>query len=117
MSYKWNEKIKKIRNDSGMTQQQLSEKLGVSRGTLANWELGRREPSADVFMRYAEMFNVSLDYLHDKPVNTSEIKSFMRDIETFLMSETVQPTDKDSVIKDIMALYFKAKTDYINPNL
>ena len=39
------ERLKEIRNGAGMTQVQLAEALGVSKGTVAMWEIGKREPN------------------------------------------------------------------------
>ena len=39
-----NERIKQLRSRLGMTQQEFADKLGIKRGTLANYEIGRNEP-------------------------------------------------------------------------
>lgn len=40
-----NDRLKQIRKDSGLTQQQFAESLNVSRNYVALWEIGQREPS------------------------------------------------------------------------
>lgn len=63
--YKWYEKIKYLRKYKGMTQKELAEVFGVDRATIANWEMGRRQPSVEVFQKMAEMFGVSMNYIYD----------------------------------------------------
>ncbi|MGG3822658.1 helix-turn-helix transcriptional regulator [Geobacillus thermodenitrificans] len=41
------EKIKKARIEAGLSQEQLSEKLGVSRSAVAKWESGKGLPDID----------------------------------------------------------------------
>lgn len=57
------EKIKELRKKNGMTQQQLSEILGVTRTTIANWELGICSPNLTYVVRMAHIFDVTTDEL------------------------------------------------------
>ena len=41
---KVNDRIKKIRKDAGLTQEQFAKKLGVKRNTVATYEMGRSTP-------------------------------------------------------------------------
>ena len=40
-----NDRLKQVRKDSGLTQQQFADSLNVSRNYVALWEIGQREPS------------------------------------------------------------------------
>ena len=42
------ERLKQLRKEHGMTQVQLAEKLGVASGTVAMWETGKRSPNFDM---------------------------------------------------------------------
>ena len=55
--------IRKLREENGMTQQQLAEQLYVSRQTVCRWENGSRTPDLDMAERIAEIFHVSVDEL------------------------------------------------------
>lgn len=59
------EKIKKARTEAGLSQEQLSEKLGVSRSAVAKWESGKGLPDVDNLKNIAKLLNVSVDYLLD----------------------------------------------------
>ncbi len=56
-------KIKTIRHDNGLTQDQMAEALGVSRSTLAGWETGIRKPNTGGIMKICESFAVSFEYM------------------------------------------------------
>ena len=56
-------KIKKIRTDNKLTQEQFAEIMLVSRTAVSKWENGTCYPSIDSLKYMAKMFNVSLDKL------------------------------------------------------
>ncbi len=55
--------LKKLRTQSGMSQRQLAEKLGVTKSTISYYELSERTPSPDIIIKIANIFHVSTDYL------------------------------------------------------
>lgn len=59
----FSEQIKNIRNSKGMTQEQLAERLSVSRQTISGWENGRNLPDLEMVVSIAEQFDLSLDEL------------------------------------------------------
>lgn len=56
-------KIKKLRAEKNFTQEQLAEKLQVSRSTISSWETGRSYPDLEMTIEICDCFNVSLDFL------------------------------------------------------
>ena len=56
-------KIKQIRNDNKLTQEQIAEKMLVSRTAVSKWENGTCYPSIDSLRYMSQIFNVSLDKL------------------------------------------------------
>ena len=57
------QKITELRKSQSLTQERLSEKLGVSRQTIANWEADSTNPDINQAKAIAELFQVSLDDL------------------------------------------------------
>lgn len=55
--------IKRLRKSYGFTQEQLSDKTGVTRGQLKNWETDRHEPDLESLKTLASFFNVTTDTL------------------------------------------------------
>lgn len=57
------ERLKYLRKYYGYTQSTLAEKLGVTQGTVAMWETGKRTPDYDTLKVLSEYFNRSADYI------------------------------------------------------
>lgn len=59
----FNEKIKELRKQKGLTQEELAEILFVSRTAISKWESGRGYPNIDSLKAIAEFFNITIDEL------------------------------------------------------
>ena len=57
------EKIKKLRTDSGLTQDELAEKLYVTRTAISKWESDRGYPNIDSLKAISKFFSITLDEL------------------------------------------------------
>lgn len=59
----FNEKLQKLRKAENLTQEELAEKLFVSRTAVSKWESGRGYPSIDSLKALAKYFHVTIDEL------------------------------------------------------
>lgn len=57
------EKLKNLRGQNGITQDELAEKLYVTRTAVSKWENDRGLPTIDTMKQIAELFGVTLDEL------------------------------------------------------
>lgn len=57
------ERLKELRKQNKLTQQDIASKLDVSRVAYTNWENGKREPNLEKMVWLADYFEVSIDYL------------------------------------------------------
>lgn len=57
------EKLQKLRREKGLSQDQLAEKLNVSRQAISKWERGEALPDTDKIVGLSELLSVSTDYL------------------------------------------------------
>lgn len=57
------EKLYKLRKNSGLSQEQLAEKLSVSRQAISKWESGTAVPESEKLVTISNYFGVSVDYL------------------------------------------------------
>ena len=57
------EKLKELRLKSGMTQLQLAEKVNVTKSVISYYEHKDKKPSPEILIQFAEIFNVTADYL------------------------------------------------------
>lgn len=56
-------RLKKLRNEAGLTQQQLGDKLNVTKVSICSYENGNRMASIETLIDIANLFKVDLDYL------------------------------------------------------
>lgn len=56
-------RLKYLRNQSGLTQQEIADKLGISRANYSHIENERNEPDNATLVKIAHLFDVSTDYL------------------------------------------------------
>lgn len=66
MHHMFGENLMKLRKANNLTQEELAKKLGVARTTYSSYEQNRRMPDIDVQNKIADLFEVSLDYLHGR---------------------------------------------------
>ena len=59
----FNEKLIKLRKANAMSQEELAEKVDVSRQAISKWELGDATPDSDKIVALSNIFNVTTDYL------------------------------------------------------
>jgi transcriptional regulator with XRE-family HTH domain len=59
----FNEKLQKLRTNQDLTQEELAEKLYVSRTAISKWESGRGYPSIDSLKAISKYFHVTIDEL------------------------------------------------------
>lgn len=62
------EKLKSARTNAALSQEQLAEKLCVSRAAVAKWESGKGLPDIDNLKAISKLLDVSIDYLVDDGV-------------------------------------------------
>jgi len=60
---KFQERLKELRKQSGLSQMGLSEATGLSQSAIAKWELGKTEPTATAIVTLARFFGETTDYL------------------------------------------------------
>lgn len=56
-------RLKSLREENGLTQEELAKKLSVSKSAISYYENGKRIPTVDNFHKLASILNVSFDYL------------------------------------------------------
>lgn len=56
-------RIKELREEKNLSQEELASELGLSKGIISLYEQEKRKPSLDVLIQLSDFFNVTLDYL------------------------------------------------------
>ncbi len=103
--------IKELRLQNKMTQQDIANILGITRGAYANIEIGRREPDLATLILLADYFSVTLDYLvgHKKmpTVQNDGLTPYEEDI---LSAYRMAAPDDRAIIDNIVRRYTHAQT-------
>ena len=96
---KFNEKLIKLRKVSGLSQEELGDKLNVARQTVSKWELGETTPEMDKLEELSNLFEISIDELvKDNTIPNSIIKE--------MDQQKVESLYKDSQnVKSIIKTY------------
>lgn len=104
----FSERLKQLRNEKGLTQQEIADKMGVNRVTYTNWENGIKEPKLDMIVQLATEFNCTLDYL----LGTSDVNALEigKSIEGMSKDEVADLQDK--LIKNILQIEEVAKMKF-----
>lgn len=98
-------KIKTLRKAKGLTQQQLADAMGTTRGTIAGYEIGRRCPRLPELQRIAEVFGVGLDYFG--VVTSDDVFDILARAKDVFASEIISKEEKEELYKELMRLYLQ----------
>ncbi len=75
-------RIRSLRESLDLSQQEVSEKIGCSSKVLSNYELGKREPDFEIFVKLCDFFNVTADYLLGRTDNPKYFKEIALNSES-----------------------------------
>lgn len=94
------DKLKEIRERTGMNKKEFAEYIGTKYTTYNNYETGTREPDSDFFIMISKKFNVSTDFIlglqEEKEIlHSYELKS--SEYEHIKKYRTLDPTGKSHV--------------------
>lgn len=90
---KINEKIYNLRKEHNLSQEELADKLNVSRQTISKWELGESCPDFDKIVPLCELFDISTEEL-------------LRDKKEIVQSENSQKVDVIKAILICVSIFF-----------
>ena len=80
-------RIKERREQLGMTQRQLADKLGVTKSAICNYENGTSKPKEDVLLNVFKVLSVDPNYIYQDSVDVTEVSKkdvIMKNIRLFL---------------------------------
>ncbi|HEY8443672.1 MAG TPA: DUF5680 domain-containing protein [Clostridia bacterium] len=81
----FSEKLQLIRKSKGLTQEELAEKLDVSRQAVAKWESGQAYPDIANLIQISDLFDVSIDYLvKDQKCSISVAPEVLTDLDELI---------------------------------
>ena len=86
-------RLKELRTNCGITQEQLAKDIGCSLNSIYNWESEKRQMSYDILLKFSQYFNVTIDYL----LGNSRTNEFA--IAFYNQVDSLSKEDKEKVIE------------------
>ncbi len=100
------ERIKLIRKIEGLSQQKFADKLGIARGNIAAYEVGKNAPSDAVICLICSKFNINEEWLR---TGTGEMTKEITSKFSFYLGQ-IEGGD-DEFIKDLIEVYMELDPD------
>ena len=92
-------KLKKLREDRGMSQTELGNKIGVSGSTVSAYEKSRKYPTLETFAKICSILKVSSDYLLGISDNMHLMKSELTDIQMINIRAIIQDLEQFNLLR------------------
>lgn len=89
-------RLKKLREDKGITAEQLANELNLLKTVVWGFEMDKKEPTASQLLKYSDFFGVSLDYLIGRNETASKGSFLGDDVKAqFFLMHGEQVTDEE----------------------
>ena len=111
----FNEKIRLLRKDAGLTQRQVAATIGVTARTYQNYEAGASRPSGSVASRLAAALGVSTDALFGAPAAQAPeapdraLCALLDEMQALFAGGRLREEDKKYVLDALTEAYFRSK--------
>ena len=92
----FSKQIKKYRLDSKLSQDELAEKVYVTRQTISNWENGKNYPDVKSLLLLSTLFHISLDTL---------VKGDLEEMREQIKAEDIKKWNRDSLIFGLLVIF------------
>ena len=93
-------KLKELREQENLTQQEVANIFETPRQNYARWELNKNQPNIDMLIKIADFYKVSLDYIcNHKTIGTNDI-GYLNDQQRQLL-ELIKELNELNTIKAI----------------
>lgn len=93
------DKLKKLRLERELSQQQLADLLGTSKQVISRYETNQRTPKITIAQEYADKLNVPLNYLIDETVSSIDVRDRLINPNTGAPATKREITQLEEVLK------------------
>jgi transcriptional regulator with XRE-family HTH domain len=113
----FSEKLSKMRNNKGLTQQQLAAMIGVGIAQVRRYEKGNSSPTLEVIKNIARTLGISADeLLFDKGEGVADKRIMDKKLlEQFEMVSKLKPHDKEAIMTIIDSVIIKNRLEEVMP--
>lgn len=99
--------LKALRKSQRMTQQDVADKVGITRATLSNYEIDRRTPDLKTLRKLADCFGVGLDYFGIAPAD--EVLDLLARAKDVFENDRISDERKNELFDELMRLKLNLK--------
>lgn len=114
----FNDVLRQLRTDSGMSQEELAKRLGLAKSTISMYESGSREPSLEILEAIADTFNVDMNTLTDSKKSSElsdELQEYLEELknrsEMRMLFSLAKGATKEDVIQAVRIIEALRKDD------
>lgn len=97
------QQLRNLRKSQRRTQQSVADKAGITRATLSNYEIDRRQPDLKTLRKLAQCFNVGLDYFGVIPAD--EVLELLARAKEVFESDEISVERKREIHDALIKLY------------
>lgn len=94
------EKLRALRIENGLTQQQLADKVELVKSSISAYEQGAKYPSVEVLIKICTVFQVSADYLLGLSDDMGLVKSGLTDEQTNILRILIRELEQYNCLKN-----------------
>lgn len=115
------EKLRLLRKNAGMTQEDLAKKLQISKRTIVYYEQGIRIPRfPEIYQVLGEIFGVTPEYLQDNTQDTpaanpdngmEEAAQIISQVKALFAGGKLSEQDRDAVMRELQEVYWEIKAE------
>lgn len=84
------QRLYQLRQKRGLTQKELSSRLGMARTTYSGYENGSREPDHQTLEKFADFFEVSIDFLIGRTKDKDPVETLIEFLDLELTNEEIK---------------------------
>lgn len=100
------DKLKTLRKGRKLTQDQIAEHFGITRGAVSNFEIGRRKPDIKLLQAFAEFYGVPLDYFGAQS-QKDELFELLSRAKIIFKDDNISKETKEELYREFMKLYLE----------
>ena len=97
MDNHFGETLSRLRKDRGLSQQELADRLHVTRSAVANWETGNRTPAASTFQHIAHILDTDIATLFSAADETDVVPNVVLVDDSHIALEGMLPVLKEAL--------------------
>lgn len=98
------DKLKTLRKGRKLTQDQVADAFGLTRGAISNFEIGKRKPDIKLLQAFAKYYGVPLDYFGEN-AQKDELFDLLSRAKVIFKDNSVSKETKEELYREFMKLY------------